>query len=198
MRKIAFEEVLDLVAYEKMREARRAQIIALKQHRRAHLGENLTLLFENRETVLFQIQEMARTERIVQDDKLREEIAAYNPLIPDAGELSATLFIEIADLHLMSQQQVREHVLRFLGLDRGHVALVLGSLRVPARFEEGHSSEEKMAAVHYLRFALSAQAQTALRDATVPARFVVDHPNYAAETALSAELRAELLRDLAG
>ncbi len=197
MRKIVFEEVLDLVAYEKVREVRRAQIIAAKQHRRARLGDNLSLLFENRETVLFQIQEMARTERIVQDDKLREELAAYNPLIPDAGELSATLFIEIADLHLMSQQQVREHVRRFLGLDREHVALVVGSLRVPARFEQGHSSEEKMAAVHYLRFAPSAQAQAALRDAQTPARLVVDHPNYAADAALSAELRAELLRDLA-
>jgi hypothetical protein len=198
VRKIAFEEVLDLVAYEKVREARRAEIIALKRHRRAALGDNLSLLFENHATVLFQIQEMLRTERIVQDDKIQDEIDAYNPLVPEPGELSATLFIEIPDLHLMSQQQVRDRVKRFLGLEQ-HVWLCLGdATRVPARFEDGHSSEEKMAAVHYLRFAVSPAARDLLADAGAACRFVVDHPLYAAETPVAPELRTELLRDLAG
>lgn len=197
MRKIAFEEVLDLLAYEKEREARRAGVIALKRHRRVRLGEQLSLLFENRETVLFQIQEMVRTERIVRDDKLRDELDAYNPLIPDPGELSATLFIEIADLHLMSQDEVRAQVGRFLGLERGHVALELGGQRVVARFEDGHSNEEKMAAVHYLRFALPVETRAALAEPRLPGRFVVDHPRYSAQAELTPELRAELLRDLA-
>ncbi len=199
MRKIAFEDVLDLVEYEKVREARRAEIIALKRHRRVRLGDNLSLLFENRATVLFQVQEMVRTERIVHADKVREEIEAYNPLLPDGGELSATLFIEIPDLHLKSQAEVRSTVARFLGLERDHVWLLLGDrLRVAARFEEGHSNEEKMAAVHYLRFRLPPAAQAALADPKMPGRFVVDHPNYAAEAPLVPEVRAELLRDLAG
>jgi hypothetical protein len=175
----------------------RAEVIALKRRRRVALGDNLSLLFENRETVLFQIQEMVRTERIVHDDKVREEVEAYNGLVPEAGELSATLFIEIPDLHLMSQRQVRDTVNRFQGLERDHVWLKLGDgVAVPARFEEGHTSEEKMAAVHYLRFSLSPEAQAALADAAVPARLVVDHPRYRAETAIAPEVREELLRDL--
>ena len=197
MRKIEFAEIKNLVEYEKVREALRAEVIALKRRRRVALGDNLSLLFENRATVLFQIQEMVRTERIVHDEKVREEMDVYNGLIPEAGELSATLFIEIPDLHLMSQQQVRDTVNRFQGLDRDHVWLRLGdALAVPARFEQGLTSEEKMAAVHYLRFRLSPEAQAALADASTPARLVADHPNYQAEAAIAPEVRAELLADL--
>ncbi len=82
MKKIERAEVLNLVEYEKAREAMRARVIALKKNRRVGVGENLTFLFENRETVLFQIQEMVRTERIVDDSKVQEEVDAYNALIP--------------------------------------------------------------------------------------------------------------------
>src|SRR5262245_48469258 len=129
----------------------RASVIALKAQRRVTLGPNLTLLFENRETVLFQIQEMVRTERIVDDAKIQDEIDAYQPLLPGAGQLSATLFIEIPELVHMSSAEVRDTVNRFQGLDRqGGVALAVDGERLPARFESGHSKEEKMAAVHYL------------------------------------------------
>jgi hypothetical protein len=163
------------------------------------VGPNLTVLFENRETVLFQIQEMMRTERIVDDDKIQAEIDAYAPLLPVPGELSATLFIEIPDLHQMTQAQVRATVNRFQGLDRDDVVvLVLGSHRLGARFEGGHSKEEKMAAVHYLRFAVPEAARAALLREDLPARIVVDHPDYQAEAELPSELRAELRGDLAG
>jgi hypothetical protein len=199
MDKVALSEVLDLVAYEKARDAMRARIIARKRNRRVGVGDNLTFLFENRDTVLFQVQEMIRTERIVHEDKVREELDAYNALIPSAGELSATLFIEIPELTRMSQDDVRKTVNRFQGLDReGVVWLVAGEHRVPARFEEGHSKEEKMAAVHYLRFAVPAAAQAALRDPAQPLRLVVDHPNYRAEAELAPAVRAELVADLGG
>ena len=154
MEKVRRADVLDLVAYEKARDAMRARIIDRKRNRRVSVGDNITVLFENRDTVLFQIQEMVRTERIVHDDKVQDEIDAYNALIPDAGELSATLFIEIPELSRMAQDEVRRTVNRFQGLDKDGVWLVIGAHRVPARFEGGHSKEEKMAAVHYLRFAL--------------------------------------------
>ena len=86
------------------------------------MGENLTFLFENRETVLFQIQEMVRTERIVEDGKIQDEIDAYNALLPGQGELSATLFIEIPDLVKLTQEEVRRRVNRFQGLDQDGVA----------------------------------------------------------------------------
>jgi hypothetical protein len=196
MEKVRASEVLDLVAYEKVRDAMRARIIERKRNRRVGVGDNLTFLFENRDTVLFQIQEMTRTERIVHDDKVQDEIDAYNALIPSAGELSATLFIEIPELARMSQEEVRRTVNRFQGLDREGVWLVAGDHRVPARFEEGHSKEEKMAAVHYLRFPLPAPAQAALRDPSRPVRLVVDHPNYRAFAEVGPAVRAELIADL--
>ena len=197
MEKIAAAEVLDLVAYEKTRDARRAAIIERKQNRRVSVGDNLTFLFENRDTVLYQIQEMIRTERIVHDDKVKEEIDAYNALIPSTGELSATLFIEIPELTRMGQDEVRRTVNRFQGLDREGVWLVIGAHRVPARFEEGHSKEEKMAAVHYLRFALPEAARAALADPAQRVRLVVDHPNYKAEADVVPAVRAEIVADLA-
>ncbi len=197
MRKVERSEVQDLVAYEKARQAMRARVIEVKKHRRVALGPNLTLLFENRDTVLFQIQEMVRTERIVDDARIQEEVDVYNALVPDRGELSATLFIEIPELVHMSQEKVRETVNRFQGLDRGCVWLVIGGTRVPARFESGHTREEKMSAVHYVRFALPEAARAAIGDATADVRLLVDHPRYEAEARLAEEARQALLRDLA-
>lgn len=197
MQPIAFDDVKNLYEYEKERESRRAGIIALKRNRRVPVGDNLTFLFENRATVLYQIQEMVRTERIVEEAKVREEIEAYAPLVPGPGELSATLFIEIPELARMSQEEVRRTVNRFQGLDEQGVFLVVGERRIPARFEGGHSKEEKMAAVHYLRFPVPPEARAALRDPGTKVRLVVDHPNYAAERELSPAVRAQLLEDLA-
>jgi len=197
MQKIQPAEIKNLVEYEKERDATRAAVIALKKNRRVSVGPNLTFLFENRATVLFQIQEMIRTERIVDDAKIQDEIDSYNALIPEAGELSATLFIEIPDLHLMSYEKVREAVNRFQGLDRQGVSLRIGDgLTVPARFEDGHSKEEKMAAVHYVLFNVPAAA-VALLESGAPASLVVDHPNYKAEAALLTAVRAEIVEDLA-
>lgn len=196
MKKVKPSDVLDLVAYEKVRDDMRARIIARKRNRRVAVGDNLTFLFENRDTVLFQIQEMVRTERIVHDDKVKEEIDAYNALIPSPGELSATLFIEIPELTRMGQDDVRRTVNRFQGLDHDGVWLVAGAHRVAAVFEEGHSKEEKMAAVHYLRFPLPEAARIALADPAQPVRLVVEHPHYKAEATVPPEVRAELMEDL--
>jgi len=198
MRKVERTEIKDLVAYEKAREAMRAHVIEIKKHRRVAVGPNITVLFENRDTVLFQIQEMVRTERIVDDGRIQEEVDVYNALVPDRGELSATLFIEIPELARMSQEQVRETVNRFQGLDRDSVFLQVDGRRVPARFESGQSREEKMAAVHYLRFALPEAARGALAESAADVRVVVDHPHYRAEAALAAETRKALREDLSG
>lgn len=197
MEKIQPSEVRNLVEYEQIREPMRARIIALKRNRRVSVGENLTFLFENRDTVLFQIQEMVRTERIVDEDKIREEVDTYNALIPGAGELSATLFIEIPELARLGPDEVRRAVNRFQGLDRQGVYLKVGErFTIPARFEEGHSKEEKMAAVHYLRFGLSGEAIALLADPSQHAGLVVDHPRYNARTGIAAGVRREMLADL--
>jgi len=194
---IRLSDVKNLVEYEKARDAMRARVIEVKRNRRVPVGDNLTFLFENRDTVLFQIQEMVRTERIVDEARIQEEIDAYNALIAGEDELSATLFIEIPELARMSNDEVRRTINRFQGLDRGGVTLRLGDRPpIPARFEEGHSKEEKMAAVHYLRFAVPREAQAALADPRQAVRLVVDHPSYRAEAEVPAATRAELLGDL--
>jgi Protein of unknown function (DUF3501) len=198
MKPIELKDVKNLVEYEKVREAMRAEIIELKKKRRVSVGPNLTFLFENRETALFQVQEMIRTERIVEDARIQDELDAYNALLPSKGELSATLFIEIEDLHLMSQDDVRKAVNRFQGLDRGCVRLMVGGDAAPAGFEGGHSKEEKLAAVQYLRFRVPESAARSLGDSRVEVRLVVDHPAYAAEATLAPGTRAQLAGDLAG
>jgi hypothetical protein len=173
----------------------RSAVIALKKDRRVSVGDNLTFLFENRETVLFQIHEMVRTERIVEDARIQDEVDAYNALVPDAGELSATLFIEIPGIAAFSTEQARAAVNRFQGLDKDAVFLTIGTHRIPARFEGGHSKEEKMAAVQYLRFPLSAESRRALTLGAA-ARLVVDHVRYKAEATIGDATRATLREDL--
>jgi uncharacterized protein DUF3501 len=195
--RIQLSEIKNLVEYEKARDGMRARVIEVKRNRRVMVGDNLTFLFENRDTVLFQIQEMVRTERIVDEARIQEEIDAYNALLPGPGELSATMFIEIPELSRMSNEEVRRTINRFQGLDREGVGLRLGDRpAISARFEEGHSKEEKMAAVHYLRFPVPAEAQALLADPRQHVRLVVNHSNYRAEAEVPPATRAELLADL--
>src|ERR687892_252479 len=147
MKKVAMDDIMGFAAYEQVREKFRQRIIELKQRRRVPVGDKVTLLFENRDTVIFQIQEMMRAERIADLDKIREEIDVYNELIPEPGALSATLFLEIED-----QVRLREELLKFLGIDET-VYLKVGNHSIHARFEEGRSKEDKISAVQYVRFA---------------------------------------------
>ena len=193
MTPIARAEILNLYEYEKVREARREQVIALKRRRRVGLGRYLSFVFENRETVWFQIQEMIRAERIVDDAKVDEEIVVYNDLLPAAGELAATMFIEIGD-----PAAIKPVLDALLGIDtRDYVRMEIGPHVVIGRFETGHSNEElgKLSAVHFVRFALPAAARQAF--ATSDVALVVDHPNERARTVLTEEAKASLLEDLA-
>jgi hypothetical protein len=185
-------EILDLVEYEKVRDARRRRIVELKKARRIAVGRYLTFVFENRDTVWFQIQEMARAERIVDDAKIAEEVEVYNALLPQPGALSATLMIEIEDA-----AQIKPVLDKLLGIDtRGYVKLTVGSRVIPGDFEAGHSDEErgKLSAVHFVRFALPPEARASF--ATSEVALVVEHPNERARTVLPDETKRSLLDDL--
>jgi hypothetical protein len=190
MKKIVLDDILGFTAYEKVREEFRREIIEKKKLRRVSVGQNISLVFENRDTVIFQIQEMLRAERITDLDKIREEIAVYNELIPNPGELSATLFIEIED-----QTHLRDELLQFLGIDDA-VMFKVGEQQIPGRFEEGRSKEDKISAVQYVRFPFSAAARQAFI-AGAPAEIVIDHPNYRASIVLSAAVQGSLAQDVA-
>ena len=192
MRPISLDEIQNLHEYELAREQFRRSIIELKKRRRVALGRLMSLVFENRETVRFQIQEMLRVERIVRPDKVQEEIDVYNELLPGSNEVAATLFLEVTD-----PAQVRPTLDRFIGLDEpGHLVLEAGGERSFARFAAGQSREDRISAVHYVRFPLSATARVAI-GAGGPVTLSVDHAGYRATATLAAEAVAELSHDLA-
>ena len=189
MKKVAMDDIMGFAAYEQVREKFRQRIIELKQRRRVSVGDKVTLLFENRDTVIFQIQEMVRAERIADLDKIREEIEVYNELIPEPGELSATLFLEIED-----QTHLREQLLKFLGIDET-VYLKVGNHSIHARFEEGRSKEDKISAVQYVKFPLPEPALQAFAKGE-KAELVIDHPNYKVSVPIEAGTRQSLTEDL--
>ena len=195
-KRIEVREILNLAEYEKVRDVHRAAVIAAKRKRRVELGPNLSLVFENRATVLFQIQEMVRTERIVDESKIQDEIDAYAGLLPSADELSATLFIEIPGIAEMSHEKAREAVNYFQGFDEGGIVLHAGAETSQARFESGFSTDEKMAAVQYLRFAVSPAFRKALEAPGARPRLTADNSRYRAEAMLPEGAAGELLRDL--
>jgi hypothetical protein len=193
MRPVAPDDILNLYDYEKVRDARRRAVIALKADRRVAVGRHLSFVFENRETVWFQIQEMVRAERIVDDGRVAEEVAVYNTLLPRPGELAATMFIEIAE-----SDRIKPVLDALLGIDTGgHVRLEVGPHVIPGVFEAGHSDEEKgkLSAVHFVRFALPPAARRIFAETEVA--LVVDHPAERGRTVLSPAARHSLAGDLA-
>ncbi len=194
MAKLTLADVEDLAAYERVRGESRRRVIAIKEDRRVAVGERVSLLFENRDTVLSQVQEMVRAERIVEPDKIQFELDTYNALLPGDGELSATLFIEIT-----GAADVRREMDRFIGLDRpGAVFLDLGGAgRAVGRFEAGHSTATRISAVHYVKFPVSRDQAGALAEGTEPIALVVDHPGYRARAELGPRVRRALAADLA-
>lgn len=194
MQKIDRDDIKDLVEYEKVRGETRQRLIAIKQWRRVPVGDLLTFLFENRETVLFQIQEMIRTERMVDEEKIREEIEVYNELIPGECELSATMFIEVDE-----PGQVRAVLNRLQGIDRGEaVYFQMRELKVTGIFEGGRSTEDKISAVHYVKLPFSEAARDAFLDPRVAVALIVDHPHYQARTCIDGKVRRSLIEDLTG
>jgi hypothetical protein len=192
MRTLTSEDILSIEEYEKQREAFRSRIIALKQRRRIALGPLISLVFENRETLQFQIQEMVRAERIVEPAKVKDEVEVYNALLPTDQELSATLLIEITD-----EAAMKEWLDRFMGLDRGRtIAITAGGESVFGQFEGGHSHETKISAVHFLRFRPSSRMKEAIADLRQPVSLMVDHNGYRETVPVPGSLREEWLSDL--
>jgi hypothetical protein len=190
MRKLSLADIADLAAYEIERPEFQARIIALKKRRRVPIGDRIMLVFENRETARFQTQEMCRVERIVKPEATQAEVDVYNTLIPDDGELSATLLVELDDA-----QKIRELLDRLVGVNET-VFLEVDGDRIRARFDPGTYKEDRMAAVHYLRFRLTPEAEQAFKSSGREIALLIDHPNYRGRTVLSDEVRRALAEEL--
>jgi Protein of unknown function (DUF3501) len=197
---LTLADVLDLREYERVREAYRGRVMARKRRRRVPLGPIMTLAFECVDTVRFQVQEMARVEKILSDAAIQTELDIYNRLLPDVGELSATLFIE-----LTSDGSMREWLPRLVGIERAlGVEMEVGSgvERVPSVPEAEHAAalvrDTVTPAVHYLRFGFSPAQVEAFADSAGEVALVADHAHYQARSILSESVREELLGDLRG
>ena len=195
--KLTLADIQDLRAYEREREEFRSRVMAEKKVRRVAVGPIVTLVFENRDTVRLQIQEMARAERMLRDDQIQAELDVYNPLIPDRGELSATLFVE-----LTSKDDLEAWLPRLVGIERS-VQMRIGSDAsevVPCEPEEGHAAQltrqDVTASVHYVRFRFTPdQLERFLLERV---ELAIDHPAYTEGAFLSDDTTRSLARDLRG
>jgi hypothetical protein len=191
MNKLTHSDLWKLEDYSRERSAFRAKVIAHKKTRTVHLGPHLTLIFEDRMTIQYQVQEMLRIERIFEADAIEEELGAYNPLIPDGANLKATLLIEYDDV------EMRKRELEKLRGIEDDIALAVGEARVLAIADEylDRSNETKTSAVHFLRFELTPAMIASLR-AGAPLVLSVDHPHYSAKGVVDGAVRDALVADL--
>lgn len=193
MARIERGSLLSLEAYARERHAFRARVIEHKRRRTVHVGEHVTLIFEDELTVRYQVQEMLRIERIYEEDGIRHELEAYNPLVPDGGNLKATMMIEYPDV-----AERQRALARLKGVEARVWVQVAGGARVYAIADEDLEREnaEKTSAVHFLRFELGEDLRQALRRGAGLA-IGIDHPQYQASVDASPPVRDALAADLA-
>jgi Protein of unknown function (DUF3501) len=182
MRKVTREEIRKPAEYAAVRDEFRRSVLAQKEQRRIHVGDYLTFLFENHNTVLYQIQEMIRAEGITGEAEIRHEMETYNELLGDRGEFGCTLLIEIDD-----PAKRTELLSRWKDLPVTLYLETQNGTRVHAQFDPRQVGEERISSVHYLKFSVGDQ---------IPQKVGCSHPDIAAETTLTAEQTAALCRDL--
>lgn len=189
MEPLALKDIRGPRLYEGFRDDLRKRIIELKKARRIDVGDRVTLVFENRATLIFQIEEILRAEGITEPAAIQSEIDVYNELMPTDDSLSATLLLAVPP-----DADPRTELDRLIGLDE-HVVLEIGDHAIRADFEPGRSTEDRISAVQYLRFPLSPAALDALQTAGTPIEIAIDHPEYAHRTRCGEDTRESLAAD---
>jgi hypothetical protein len=192
MPRVERDSLLSLEAYARERNAFRARVIEHKKRRTVHLGEHVTLIFEDELTVRYQIQEMLRIERIFEEAGIEDELEVYNPLVPDGSNLKATMMIEYPDV-----AERQRSLARLKGIEDRVWVQAEGCARVYAIADEDleRENDEKTSAVHFLRFELDQEMRKALRYG-VGLAMGIDHPQYQASVEVAPEIRAALVADL--
>ncbi len=186
------ENLLSLEEYARQRPQFREKVMAHKKRRTVHLGEHVTLQFEDELTIRYQVQEMLRIERIFEEEGIRGELEAYNPLVPDGGNWKATMLIEYPD-----EAERRTMLAQLKGIERGVWVQAAGGERVYAVADEDleRENDEKTSSVHFLRFELPRAMRDALRAGAALA-VGVEHPRYSASLQVAPDVRAALAGDL--
>jgi hypothetical protein len=193
MPRIDRASLMTLEKYARERVQFRAKVMAHKKDRTVPVGEHITLLFEDELTIRYQVQEMLRVERIFEEEGIREELDAYNPLVPDGRNLKATLMVEFPD-----PDERRRKLEEMIGIEDKVWVQVQAQERVWAIADEDldRESEEKTSSVHFLRFELSEAMAKALKNGASLA-IGIDHPRYSATMEAPPAVRDSLVRDLA-
>lgn len=195
MPKLTLADIADLREYEKQREGFRRSIIELKRIRRIPLGELVTVVFENRDTVKFQIQEMARAEKMLREEQIETELRIYNTLIPEFGEIKATLFLE-----LTTKEMLERWLPALVGIERSVYFGFTDGDSVTKRMSQSEGShraqltrDDVTASVHYIEWIFDESDQRLFRSGSVI--LGVDHPQYQAQTELGVETIESLVAD---
>jgi len=190
---ITRDSLMSLEQYAKVRNEFRANVMAHKKIRTVHLGDHVTLQFEDEMTMRYQIQEMLRAERMFEEEEIRAELSAYNPLIPDGGNWKVTMLIEYTEV-----EERRFALSRMIGIEDRVWVQIEGCPRVYAIADEDldRETEEKTSSVHFLRFELDPSMKKALSGGA-NIRMGVDHPNYQATLdPVGSVVRDSLVTDL--
>ena len=192
MDKLTPRDLFSLEDYHKRRASFRAEVLAHKKQRQAAIGPAMTLYFEDRLTMQYQVQEMLRAERIYESEAIADELAAYNPLIPDGANLKATMMLEYPDV-----AERRAALAKLAGIEHAvyHEVAKLGRVLAHADEDLPRSNEDKTSAVHFMRFEIN-PAMCAQLKAGAPLEIGVDHPQYAHAVTVSAEVASTLAVDL--
>ena len=192
MKAITLDQIMPFAQWERMRPVLRPLFIHEKERRRLRVGEHLTFLFENAQSVWYQVEEMLRVERITAEDAISHELETYNDLIPREDELSTTMLIEYEDA------AERDAALkRLVGLEH-HVHLIAGDRRVAPMFAEAQITTEAVSAVQFVRFPLPRGLGEKFVDLAAAGKLAieVDHSAMSAKATISTELAKSLLEDL--
>lgn len=188
MKPVMLEDILDLREYERRRKDERRRLMEMKARRRIPVGDKVTLLFENRETVWYQVQEIVRAERLIDDAAVQDELDSYNALVPGANEIKATLFIEIDN-----DEELKKWLPRLPGIENS-TYLEAGGEKYFAEGEEGRSREDYTSTVHYLTWRLDERSLDALYAASDVALGIA-HQNYEERVILDKQLAGELVSE---
>ncbi len=191
MKKIDYSDIIPYHEYLKVRKEFQEKIIKLKKNRRIQVGEYITFVFENRETVLYQIQEMIRLEKMIDERLIKNEIEVFNQLIPEQNELCATMLIEIFERHL-----IKTTLNSLTGIHENKIFLKFDDESIFPIFHEKNLTEGRISAVHYVKFQFNEEQLKKFIETQNQIKLIVDHPNYKAETIIPENVKANLIEDL--
>ena len=191
MIKIKIEELLDIIEYEKIRNMYRKDIIKNKKNRRISLGPNITIVFENKKTLMFQIQEIMRAERLVHDKQIQSEIDVYTSIMPPKRGLSATLFLEVTE-----ESKIKSVLNSFIGLSLGNfIFFQVGDKKVNAVFETGREKEDNISSVHYIKFKFDKDILADFKNKDIKVGLVINFKDYNYSFDIVNEFRNSLIKD---